>query len=97
MINDGIYDLASNPNEKFVIPQPREDVPYFDFSPLKNALAELEKQASAFENASGFGIKNPENNQKCDDDQTIVQLAKVVSFHAFDYYQQSYNEDAYIY
>ena len=52
LINDGIYELAANPNEIHVIPQPQENVPFFDFAPLQNALTELNNQATAFEKAS---------------------------------------------
>ena len=52
LIDEGFYALASNPKEKFVVPEPREEVPYFNFAPLQNALEELTRQASAFEKAS---------------------------------------------
>ena len=51
LINDGVYALASNPQETFVVPKPTENVPYFDFAPLQNALVELKKQSTAFEKA----------------------------------------------
>lgn len=61
LINDGVYELVANPNEINVIPQPREGVPYFNFTPLQNAMSELKKQASAFEKASVGNIKNLKN------------------------------------
>ena len=64
LINDGIYELAANPKEMYIIPQPRENVPYFNFSPLQNALSELKKQASAFEQASDTSVKNLENTRE---------------------------------
>jgi N-acetylated-alpha-linked acidic dipeptidase len=52
LINEGFYELASNPKKTFIVPQPKEEVPYFDFAPLQNALNELKEQSSAFEKAS---------------------------------------------
>ncbi|MDW7692568.1 transferrin receptor-like dimerization domain-containing protein [Flammeovirgaceae bacterium SG7u.111] len=51
LINDGIYALVANPNEVNILPKPKEDVPYLNFAPIENAMAELEKQADAFQQA----------------------------------------------
>jgi N-acetylated-alpha-linked acidic dipeptidase len=40
------YALANDPTEKLKAPSPKAEVPYMDFSPLQNALAELEKSAN---------------------------------------------------
>ena len=61
LINDGVYELVANPNEINITPPPREEVPYFNFTPLQNALSELKKQASFFEKASEGNTKNLEN------------------------------------
>lgn len=52
MIEEGVYDLAANPEEAFKTPTKLEKVPYFNFSGLQNAMAELKNQAAAFEKAS---------------------------------------------
>ena len=51
LINEGIYKLAMDPKEPFILPEPKGDVPHFNFAPLHNALHTLNTQASAFENA----------------------------------------------
>ena len=51
LIQDGIYALAANPQETFIVPQPKENVPYFNFAPLQNALEKLNEQTSAYEKA----------------------------------------------
>ncbi len=61
LIKDGIYDLAANPKETNLIPELQEEVPYFNFAPMENALTALGKQASAFENASKKGAINTNN------------------------------------
>ncbi len=40
------YGLANDPKEKLKLPVAKPDVPYLDFSPLQNALAELEKSSN---------------------------------------------------
>ncbi len=41
------YGLANDPTEKLKAPAVKGDVPYIDFSPLQNALADLEKTSNA--------------------------------------------------
>ncbi len=41
------YGLANDPTEKLKVPAVKGDVPYIDFSPLQNALADLEKTSNA--------------------------------------------------
>ena len=40
------YGLANDPTEKFIAPKPKAEVPFIDFSPLQNALTELEKSTN---------------------------------------------------
>lgn len=51
-ITEGTYALAADPGKVFIIPEPKASVPHFNFAPLQNALDELKKQASAFEEVS---------------------------------------------
>jgi len=60
LINEGIYELASNPNEAYIVPKPKEKVPYFNFAPLQNALNELNNQASAYQEAFKNFDGNPQ-------------------------------------
>ncbi len=57
MIKDKIYDLAKDPNKKFIIPAPKEDVPYLNFSDLDNALVKLKENAEAFQQVYGNGMQ----------------------------------------
>ena len=45
------YGLANDPTEKLKAPTVKEEVPYMDFSPLQNALADLEKTSNALSDA----------------------------------------------
>lgn len=37
------YTLAADPAKTFIVPKPKEEVPYIDFSPLQNAMVSLQK------------------------------------------------------
>jgi N-acetylated-alpha-linked acidic dipeptidase len=64
LINEGTYALASNPKETFIVPEPKEEVPYFNFAPLHNALKELNHQSSAYEEASKDVMKDFNNTEE---------------------------------
>ena len=42
IINSGGYSVGEDPAKRFVIPSVKSEVPYLDFSPLQNALHQLE-------------------------------------------------------
>lgn len=50
LIREGIYELAADPKETFVVPEIKEEVPYLNFAPLHNGLHAIEKQAAAYTN-----------------------------------------------
>ncbi len=53
-IDSGVYELALDPTRTLGPPLKKEEVPFFNFAPLKNALDELEQAAKAYgESASG--------------------------------------------
>jgi N-acetylated-alpha-linked acidic dipeptidase len=43
IIRNNLYALANDPTEKLKTPAVKSEVPYLDFSPLQNALAQLEQ------------------------------------------------------
>lgn len=43
LIRSRIYKLAADPTQVFNVPKVKDEVPYLDFSPLQNALRDLEK------------------------------------------------------
>lgn len=43
VIRTNLYSLANDPTEKLKLPVAKAEVPYIDFSPLQNALSELDK------------------------------------------------------
>ena len=51
LIREGLYKAAADPAKTFITPAPKAEVPYFNFAPLQNALASLQKSTTAFEKA----------------------------------------------
>ncbi len=48
IIRRNVYLLANDPKEKLKLPVIKTEVPFLDFSPLQNALSQLEKYAERF-------------------------------------------------
>ncbi len=46
LIDEKYYALANDPTKPFTAPAHKKEVPYLDFSPIKNALAALEKSTN---------------------------------------------------
>ena len=55
LVEDGTYAAALDPNKSLGPPAVKTPVPYFNFAPLRNALARLESAAASFEEAAGTG------------------------------------------
>ena len=53
-ISDGTYAAALDPTKTIVPPKIKVNVPYFNFSPLKNALAKLKDSVTDFESYAGM-------------------------------------------
>lgn len=49
LVREGSYAVAADPTETYVAPEGLDDVPYFNFAPLENAIAELEDEAAAYD------------------------------------------------
>ncbi len=63
-IETGVYDLALDPTRSLGPPMRKPEDPYFNFAPLKNALAELESEASSYASRiqGGAAVTAQENN-----------------------------------
>ena len=57
MIIDGTYSAALDPTKTISPPTIKDSVPYFNFSPLKNALAKLMESATNFETVGRINKK----------------------------------------
>ena len=47
LIKNSDYKLAADPTKTFIVPKPKDEVPYLDFSPLQNALSSLQKSSDS--------------------------------------------------
>jgi N-acetylated-alpha-linked acidic dipeptidase len=47
LIRSGDYKVGEDPKKHLIEPEVKPDVPYLDFSPLENALADLKKSADS--------------------------------------------------
>jgi N-acetylated-alpha-linked acidic dipeptidase len=61
LVTKGIYDIVTNPRDNFKSPELKEEIPFFNFAPIENALSVLKKQSVAFEQASKKGVQNSNN------------------------------------
>ncbi len=52
LIKDGSVVASEDPRETFIVPKPKDDVPYLNFAPLQNAVAKLEDSAKRYDSAS---------------------------------------------
>ena len=67
MIKSGDYAIAKDPTKPYVVPDPKSEVPFLDFSPLQNALKKLGTSVDSlnvvYQNNLKSGTVNIEFNQ----------------------------------
>ena len=57
MIKEKLFDLAKDPKKTYQSPQPKETVPYLNFSSLDNALVNLKETAEEFQKIYNSGLQ----------------------------------------
>ena len=63
VIRNGMMKAVQDPNETFVVPAPKDDVPFLNFAPLQNAMAKLNESVKNYQKASS-GKQLPVQTQK---------------------------------
>ncbi|MDT8427946.1 MAG: transferrin receptor-like dimerization domain-containing protein [Pseudomonadales bacterium] len=63
-IDSGVYQLALDPTRSMVAPRKKEEVPFFNFAPLKNALDTLQKAATDYAEVAASGLPASEAENK---------------------------------
>ncbi len=63
LIAEGTYELAADPTESFVIPKPKEEVPYLNFAPLQNGLDHIESLAGKYSTAEAVKLPPTERER----------------------------------
>jgi N-acetylated-alpha-linked acidic dipeptidase len=51
LIEQKAYNLSADPTETYIPPSPEAPVPYFNFAPLQNAMAQLKESAQDYDKA----------------------------------------------
>ncbi|SDB31433.1 N-acetylated-alpha-linked acidic dipeptidase [Flavobacteriaceae bacterium MAR_2010_188] len=52
LVSENLYALVDDPSENLIAPKQKKIVPYFNFAPIENSLADLKRAADAFDKAS---------------------------------------------
>jgi N-acetylated-alpha-linked acidic dipeptidase len=55
LIEDGSLKASQDPRETFVVPKPKDEVPFLNFAPLQNALTKLQESAKNYQDAAKDG------------------------------------------
>ncbi len=55
LIKDGSVVASEDPRETFIVPKPKDEVPFLNFAPLQNAIAKLEESAKRYDSAMPRG------------------------------------------
>ena len=63
MVDKNLFELAADPTKPFKKPEKKEAVPYLDFTPLQNALADLKTTIAEF-SVNGC-LKTIRRKKKC--------------------------------
>jgi N-acetylated-alpha-linked acidic dipeptidase len=59
MIREKLFDIAKDPKKRYRSPQPKEPVPYLNFSALDNAMVSLKEKAEEFQKMYSNGLQLP--------------------------------------
>ncbi len=74
LIREGLYAVAADPKTTFIVPAPKPEVPYFNWAPIQNALADLKKNVSIYEAALKSG--NPGEKDRTALNQLLRDMEK---------------------
>ncbi|MCU1266767.1 MAG: folate hydrolase [Acidobacteria bacterium] len=66
-INDNTFNAVSDPTETYVVPKADGPVPYLNFAPLQNALANLQKSAERYDAKVPSRAATPQMQQALDE------------------------------
>lgn len=64
IIREKLYELAKDPTKTYITPQPKAAVPYLDFSPVENALAQMKNSAEEMQKLFPAALNLPADKLK---------------------------------
>jgi N-acetylated-alpha-linked acidic dipeptidase len=67
MISGGTLAAVQDPTQQFVLPKPKENVPFLNFAPLQNSLAKLQESARNFQAATQGKNISPQTQKSLDE------------------------------
>ncbi len=73
IIREGFYDAVNDPKRPLVTPKPKDPVPFLNFAPLQNALANLKESASKYSSASKK-LAASENSLSASESRNLARL-----------------------
>jgi N-acetylated-alpha-linked acidic dipeptidase len=66
LVRDKVFDIADDPTNPLVAPKMQEPVPYFNFAPLQNAVAKLQRSAREYARVAGSLPQDPARQVELD-------------------------------
>jgi N-acetylated-alpha-linked acidic dipeptidase len=63
LIREGYYQLAADPTETFVVPEPKAAVPYLNFAPIQNGLHRIRELAKQYDSEQAVQLSAPYQQQ----------------------------------
>jgi N-acetylated-alpha-linked acidic dipeptidase len=83
-IKDRVYELASDPLDRMVVPQAVEPVPAIDFSPLHTALTRLDKIAKTYDSTAAevLASSKPKAAALKSLDRTLIRTERALTSEA---------------
>jgi N-acetylated-alpha-linked acidic dipeptidase len=80
LISERAFLAAADPNDHLIEPRPKPEVPYLNFAPLQNAVANLRRSTERFENSRLAALKQGEPGSRAMAelglDQGLLQLER---------------------
>jgi N-acetylated-alpha-linked acidic dipeptidase len=81
LITDKTFEAASDPTKTFIVPALKEPVPFLNFAPLQNALAQLRESAANFDklrNEIASGKRKLTSEQQRSLDEILLKSERVL-------------------
>ena len=72
LIRSGALKLVADPTKTYIVPQPEDEVPFLNFAPLQNAVAQLEQAAAAFTKLDPAKL-SPAKRQSLEDAMKVAE------------------------
>jgi N-acetylated-alpha-linked acidic dipeptidase len=80
MIRDNAFTLAADPTQTYVVPRPKDPVPFLNFSSLQNALSTLQDRTKEYQQAArGVDYKNFSRAEQQELDNSYMHVEQLLT------------------